>query len=61
MQGLLDSRINIQGLEDYVMPAPEDKLHLQTWSDEESEDYQWLTDIIHNRSNNHSWYSFWRK
>ena len=53
MQGLLDSRINIQGLEDYVMPAPEDKLHLQTSSDEESEDYQWLTDIIHNRSNNH--------
>lgn len=54
MQGLLDSRINIQGLEDYVMLALEDKLHLQTSSDEESEDYQWLTDIIHNRSNNHS-------
>ena len=37
VNGSENSQVNIQGLEDYVMPAPKEEFHLKT-SNEECED-----------------------
>ena len=35
---MIQKKFDIRGLEDYVMPAPEEEVHLETTSSEESED-----------------------
>ena len=46
------SAVNIQGLEDYIMPAPVKEFHLETSSIEESEREEWVSDNNDNGNNN---------
>ena len=43
---MIQKKFDIRGLEDYVMPAPEEEVHLETTSSEESEDEEWVTDNV---------------
>ena len=52
VDGSENNQINIRGLEDYVMPAPEKGFYLETSSSEESEDEKWAIDNEDNRNNN---------
>ena len=49
---MIQKKFDIRGLEDYAMPAPEEEVHLETTSSEESEDEEWVTDNVGNDNNN---------
>ena len=49
---MIQKKFDIRGLEDYVMPAPEEEVHLETTSSGESEDEEWVTDNVGNDNNN---------
>ena len=52
VDGSEDSQVNIRGLEDYVMPAPKEDIHLETSSSEENEDEELVNDNNDNGNNN---------
>ena len=47
-----NSQVNVQGLKDYVILAPEEEFQLETSLSEKSEDQDWVTDIDDNVNNN---------
>ena len=52
VDGSENSQVNIWRLKDYVMPAPKEEFHLETYSSEESGDEEWFTDNDDNGNNN---------
>ena len=53
VDGLEDSKINIWGLDNNVMPEPEEEFHLEASSSEQIKDQEWVTDNEDNENNNH--------
>ena len=44
VDGSENGQVKLQGLEDYVMPVPEEDFYIEKSSSEESKEEEWVTD-----------------